>query len=68
MALLRIMTSCISDERVISVKCLNWTNLSDGGKDNLSSHKSPSNQRLLQLLLLPLLLEGEKNRAELENE
>lgn len=49
-------------------KFLNWTNLSDVGKDKLSSYKSPSKPRLLQLLLLPLLLEEEKNRAELENE
>lgn len=49
-------------------KFLDWTNLSDVGKDKLSSYKSPSKPRLLQLLLLPLLPEEEKNRAELENE
>lgn len=47
---------------------LDWTNLSDVGKDKLSSYKSPSKARLLQLLLLPLLPEEEKNTAELANE
>lgn len=32
---------------------LDWTNLSDAGKEKLSSYKSPSKARLLQLLLLP---------------
>lgn len=60
------MISCISGERL--TQCLDfWTGptLSDVGKDKLSSHKSPSKPRLLQLLLLPLLPEEEKNRAEL---
>lgn len=41
---------------------LDWTNLSDAGKEKLSSHKSPSKARLLQLLLLPLL-PGKKRTA-----